>query len=78
MLPDLDVPLELELIKQCDPGEAIQGFDMGLLEVPPSSGELGLPLIIPGRGLVGDTEGGCWVRSSSGAQIKLLPAMPPG
>ena len=60
MLPDLDVPLELELTKQCDPGEAIQGFDMGLQEDPPSSGELERHLAIPGRGLVGDTEGGCW------------------
>ena len=60
MLPYLDVPLELELTKQCDPGEAIQGFDMGLQEDPPSSGELERPLAIPGRGLVGDTEGGCW------------------
>ena len=60
MLPDLDVPLELELTKQCDPGEAIQGFDMGLQEDPPSSGELERPLATPGRGLVGDTEGGCW------------------
>ena len=77
-MPDLDVPLELELTKQCDPGEAIQDFDRGLLEDPLSSEELGLPLIIPGRGLVGDTEGGCWVRSSPGAQIKILPAMPLG
>ena len=69
MLPDLDVALELELTKQWDPGEAIHGFKMGLLEDPPSSVVIGLPLIIPGRGLVGDTEGGCWVRSLSRAQI---------
>ena len=68
-MPDLDVALELELTKQCDPGEAVQSFDIGLLEGPSSLGVIGLPLNIPNGGPVGDTEGDCWDRSSSVAQI---------
>ena len=74
MLPDFDVALELELTKQCDPGEAIQSFDMGLLEDPPSSGELGLPLIILGRGLIGVTEGNsaiCLIAAEVGSSQPL-------
>ena len=71
-LPDFDVALELELTKQCDPGEAIQeGFDKGLSASETSGGEPEpLPLKRLGCASRGEAEegGGCW-GSSTGAQI---------